>query len=51
MIGNLPELNTLLRQFQAKDETYEQIGYEILEEERPPMIDIPEYCKKYGIKK
>ncbi len=51
VIGNLPELNTLLRQFQAKDETYEQIAYEIVEEERPPMIDIPEYRKKYGLKK
>jgi len=51
VIGNLPELNTLLRQFQAKDETYEQIAYEIREEERPPMIDIPEYRKKYGLNK
>jgi len=50
VIGKLPELSTLLRQFQAKDETFEQIAYEIVEEERPPMIDIPEYRDKFGIK-
>jgi glucosyl-3-phosphoglycerate synthase len=49
VIGDLPELNTLLRQFQAKDEAFEQVSYEIVEEERPPMIDIPEYRKKFGI--
>ncbi|VGO19425.1 glucosyl-3-phosphoglycerate synthase [Pontiella sulfatireligans] len=50
VIGKLPELNTLLRQFQAKDETFEQVCYEIVEEERPPMIELPEYRKKFGIK-
>lgn len=50
VIGELPELSTLLRQFQAKEETFEQIAHEIVEEERPPMIEIPEYRKKFGIK-
>jgi len=49
VIGELPELSTLLRQFQAKDESFEQIAYEIVEEERPPMIDIPEYREKFKI--
>ena len=49
VIGDLPELNTLLRQFQVNDERFEQIAYEIVEEERPPMIDIPEYREKFGI--
>jgi glucosyl-3-phosphoglycerate synthase len=39
----LPELPTLLRQFQAKGEQYEQIVYEIFEEERPPMIEVDAY--------
>ena len=50
VIGELPELNTLLRQFQAKEETFEQVVYEIVEEERPPMIELPEYRDKFGIK-
>ncbi len=48
VIGDLPELNTLLRQFQVKDETFEQIAFEIIEEERPPMIEISEYREKIG---
>jgi glucosyl-3-phosphoglycerate synthase len=50
VIGELPELSTLLRQFQAKEETFEQIAHEIVEEERQPMIEIPEYREKFGIK-
>ena len=49
VIGKLPELSTLLRQFQAKDELFEQVVYEIVEEERPPMIEVPEYRKKFGL--
>lgn len=49
VIGELPELSTMLRQFQAKDKTFEQILFEIVEEERPPMIELPEYRKKFGI--
>lgn len=46
----MDHLSTILRQFQAHDERYEQIEYEIVEEERPPMITIPEYREKFGIK-
>lgn len=49
VIGELPELSTMLRQFQAKDETFEQVLYEIVEEERPPMIELPEYRTKFNI--
>lgn len=49
VIGELPELSTMLRQFQAKDKTFEQVLFEIVEEERPPMIELPEYRKKFGI--
>ncbi|MGE9293117.1 glucosyl-3-phosphoglycerate synthase [Ruficoccus sp. ZRK36] len=48
MEGDLPEMTNTLRQFIAKDQQYEQICHEIVEEERPPMIDIPEYREKMG---
>jgi len=50
VIGKLPELSMILRQFQVKDEEFEQVEYEIVEEERPPMIEIPEYREKFGFK-
>lgn len=48
VIGKLPELSTILRQFQVRDEEFQQVTHEIVEEERPPMITIPEYRKKFG---
>ncbi len=39
---------TLLRQFQAKRDQYEQKLIEIIEDERPPMIEIEEYRKKFN---
>lgn len=47
-IENLPELNTVFRQFQVRDETFETIEYNIQEYERPPMITIKEYQDKFG---
>lgn len=41
--------NTTLKQFQARKETYEQVEYEIFEDERPPMIEIPEYREKFNL--
>ena len=49
VIGKLPELNTLLRQFMVEDENFKQVSFEIVEEERPPMIELPEYREKFGI--
>ncbi len=48
-VGELPELSTILRQFQVHDEHFEQVEFEIREEERPPMIEVPAYRKKYGL--
>lgn len=39
---------TILRQFQVKKDHYEQKQISIIEEERPPMIEIEEYRKKFG---
>jgi len=50
MITNLPEVTPVLRQFQAHDSYYEQVEFEIREFERPPMIEVPAYRKKFGIK-
>jgi glucosyl-3-phosphoglycerate synthase len=50
MVDRLPEMATLYRQFQAEGNRYEQLTREIVEYERPPMITIPAYRKKYGIK-
>jgi glucosyl-3-phosphoglycerate synthase len=41
------EHETILRQFQVKENQYEQNLIEIIEEERPPMIEIEEYRKKF----
>jgi len=39
---------TILRQFQARRDQYEQKLIEIIEDERPPMIEIDEYRKKFN---
>ena len=49
IVKDMPELTSYLRQFQARDNHYEQIIHEIVEEERPPMIELPEYLAKRGI--
>ena len=43
IIGTIPELSTVLRQFQVHDRVFEAVEHEIVEEERPPMIEIPAY--------
>ncbi|NNE93776.1 MAG: glucosyl-3-phosphoglycerate synthase [Verrucomicrobiales bacterium] len=48
MVEKLPEMATVFRQFQAEGKDYEQVLKEIVEEERPPMIEIAEYRKKFG---
>lgn len=45
----LPELSDTLHQFQAREDFHERIDYAIQYEERPPMIDIPAYQKKFGL--
>ncbi len=39
---------TILRQFQVTKDQYQQNLIEIVEEERPPMIEIEEYKEKFG---
>lgn len=50
IIENISDHETILRQTQAKESTYEQVKLEIIEEERPPMIEIEKYRKKFNRK-
>ena len=50
LVNKLPEMATLYRQFQAEGNRYDLLEKSIIEDERPPMVTIPEYCKKFGIK-
>ena len=44
----MPDLETIYRQFEVEDREYQQITHSIVEEERPPMIEIPAYRKKFN---
>jgi glucosyl-3-phosphoglycerate synthase len=46
LIDKIPKMTNILRQFQAHDNYFEEILFEIHEEERPPMLEIPAYRKK-----
>ncbi|ADK82349.1 glucosyl-3-phosphoglycerate synthase [Sediminispirochaeta smaragdinae] len=46
IIGDELELETILRQFQVKEDQFESIEFNIIEEERPPMQGIEEYAEK-----
>ena len=41
------EFSNVYRALQVSGEDYREIATEILEEERPPMIDLPEYLEKF----
>ena len=47
LIDRMPDMETILRQFQVRDNEYHQIEYNITEDERPPMVENPAYCKKF----
>lgn len=49
ILDNLPQINNILRQFQVKKKDFKAIEYTIVEEERPPMITLPEYRIKRGL--
>ena len=46
IVSELSDLTPILRQFQVHNETYEQVLFEIREQERPPMITIEEYLRR-----
>lgn len=49
LVDKLPEMSNIFRQFQAEGNRYEQVLKEIIEEERPPMITVPAYRRKFGL--
>lgn len=42
-IDKIPNMETLYRRFEVEDGTYRQIIQEVVEEERPPMIEVKGY--------
>ena len=44
---DLPNLGSTLFQFQTREMVHERVDYEILYEERQPMIEIPAYRQKF----
>lgn len=47
IINEMTEYDTVLKQFQVQKEDHKQVEYEIEEQERPPMIEIEKYRKKF----
>ncbi len=47
IMRDTPELSSVLRQFQVRDKMYEQLKSTINEDERPPMLEVPAYQKKF----
>lgn len=46
-VSQMAEISNIYRGLQANGVEYEEITNEIIEEERPPMLEIPEYYEKY----
>jgi len=49
LVDRFPEMSNTFRQFQAEGNRYEQVLKEIVEEERPPMIEIQAYRDKFAL--
>ena len=49
IVPEMPELTPMLRQFQSREDVHEQVLFEIREDERQPMIEVPAYRSKRGI--
>lgn len=48
LVDRFPEMSSIFRQFQAEGNRYEQVLREIVEEERPPMLSLAAYRKKFN---
>lgn len=49
IIKDIPQMESTLRQFQVRENRYQQLCYDIVEDERPPMIQIPAYQQKRNL--
>ncbi len=45
-IDQMPDMETFYRRFEVEDGVYNQLVQEVVEEERPPMIEIDEYLSR-----
>lgn len=45
-IDRIPDMETFYRRFEVEEGSYKQLVQEVVEEERPPMIEIDEYNKR-----
>lgn len=43
------EIQTVLKQYQVKNDIFDETQFVIVEEERPPMLTLPEYREKYNL--
>lgn len=50
MVHDLPDMSTVLHQFQVRSNEYEQLNHDIVEDERQPMLEVPAYRQKRGLK-
>ena len=48
VLDKLPAMHRQLRQFVAQNDVFAQVEQQIVEEERPPMLEIPAYRRKFG---
>ncbi len=48
LMNDMPDINTVLHQFQVRENQFEMVDQNIIEYERPPMITIPEYREKFS---
>ncbi len=49
MIEDIHELSTVMSQFQVEDHRYNHVIYPLEPFERPPMVEVEAYRKKFGI--
>ena len=46
-VGQMADISNVYRALQATGTEYEEVTTDILEEERPPMLEIPEYLERF----
>jgi len=49
IVGDLPQISHILRQFQVQEKSFTQVEYNITEDERQPMLEVPAYRQKFNI--
>ena len=49
LMTDIPEMKTILRQFQTKGEKFEQVEHKMEIEERPPMCEVEAYREKFRL--